>query len=949
MERSLRSSLLVFVTLALVYLVGPQTAEAQQKPKIATAGARTGTKSAIKPQSVAGCPNNTGIVDSISVPVTMSINLAVAIPFPLNYDASFQLQSENPAFVAAGDKTQGFLPVVTVPAGQTTSNVFALFGVSVGSTKLDIIPLSPGFITTSFPAGAWDVNQSGGSASKFVDANSPSATCRDNGSPNISQNGMLLAGCGTSVNGVASDGATRLLMRTLAGLPGTACYEITSTSDLDQGTIETPLQVTDSVNGLNYAFSLYDAPANYGDSTNSRTVEVTFTFTPNIGNGATTSFPADLTVLRPPVVLMHGLWSKPSAWSGDFVRNDNWHTTVKGDYQSNNAAHFQVNVPKVKEAIDNALKQFRANMNAATQVDVIGHSMGGILTRLYANSAQNTRVDNFNLGDVHRIVTLDTPHWGSTLANLLVSLHTVAPGKVDLIGDVIGSVTKGAVCDLAENSPALQGLGATPVPGAALNASGGTFPAYRTAIENILTANVCTGWSFTIPPHCTSRAFLFPQDRVNGFRFQAENDQIVGLTDQQGGVGGQNFPALVHTNVNSSPDVANAAFALLDGLTTNLPGTSFPAADSTGQGNPAMPPRGVSGLGAAQDQNDYMSQCRAGGPMSQAATPPLSRGSLFGAPAPSRPKPSAPSPLVVITSPTAGQTFAPGDTLTVNVQVDPVSNATDVVIGMPPLPLTGTTRLDTMNFQGTAVIPALAGPLVITPIALDAQQNEIQGAPITVNIVPAAVPSQVAFAQRYFYIDPSVASEQLNLVGTYADGSMIDLTSSVTGTRYISSNLAVIKVSPDGLVTVVGAGLAVVTGANGPAKDFAVFVVENATTPLPPLNLTPNFTIQQSGYRLDRVSGFFVQTVTVTNTSRLPIPGSGYLILSGLPIGVTLVNKSGVTANVLPGSSFMTLPLSPDGRTLAPGQSNTFTLQFLDPKRAAISYTWSVYRSSAAP
>ncbi len=949
MKRYVRSSLFVFAPLALISLVGSQTAEAQQKPQITTVGAKTSRKSAITPQSVPGCPNNTGIVNSISVPVTMSINLAVAIPFPLNYDASFQLRSENPAFVAAGDKSQGFLPVVTVPAGQTVSNAFALFGVSVGSTKLDIIPLSPGFITTSFPAGAWDVNQSGGSASKFVDANSPSATCRDDGSPDISQDGMKLAGCGTSVNGVASDSATRLLLRTLAGLPGTACYEITSTSDLDQGTIETPLQVTESVNGLNYAFSLYDAPANYGDNSNSRTVEVTFTFTPNIGNGTTTSFPADITVLRPPVVLMHGLWSDPTAWAGVFFRNDNWHTTVKGNYKSNNAAHFQVNVPKVKEAIDNALKQFRANMNAATQVDVIGHSMGGILTRLYANSAQNTRIDNFNLGDVHRIVTLDTPHWGSTLANLLVSLHTVAPGKVDLIGEIIGSVSKGAVCDLAENSPALQGLGATPVLGAALNASGGTFPAYRTAIENILTANVCNGWSFTLPPHCTSHAFLFPQDRVNGFRFQAENDQIVGLIDQQGGIGGQNFPALVHTNVNSSPDVANAAFALLDGPSMNLPGTSFPAADSTGQGNPAMPPRGVTGLGAAQDQTDYMSQCKPGGPMSPASTLPLSDESLLAAPEQSQPKPSAASPLVVITSPTAGQTFAPGDTLTVNVQVDPASNATDVVIGMPPIPLTGTTRLDTMNFQGTAVIPVFAGPLVITPIALDAQQNEIEGAPITVNIVPTAVPTQVAFAQRYYYIDPSVASEQLNLVATYADGSQIDLTSSVTGTTYISSNPAVITVSPDGLVTVVGAGFAVVAGVNGPAKDFAVFVVENAATPLPPQNLTPNFTIQQSGYRLNRVNGFFVQTVVVTNTSSLPIPGSVYLILSGLPNGVTLVNQSGVTANVLPGSSFMTLPLSPDGRTLAPGQSNTFTLQFLDPQRVAISYSSSVYRSSAAP
>lgn len=181
-----------------------------------------------------------------------------------------------------------------------------------------------------------------------------------------------------------------------------------------------------------------------------------------------------------------------------------------------------------------------------------------------------------------------------------------------------------------------------------------------------------------------------------------------------------------------------------------------------------------------------------------------------------------------------------------------------------------------------AIPSTFAGPLTITPIALDAQQNEIQGAPITVNIKPSTAPAQVAFAQPYYYIDPSVASEQINLVGTYTGGTQLDLTSSVTGTTYSSSNPAVITVSPDGFVTVLGPGLAVITGTNGSAKAFAVFVVDNSATPLPPQNLTSDFTIQSSGYRLDRVSGFFLQTVTVTNTSSLPIPGSGYFILSGL-------------------------------------------------------------------
>jgi hypothetical protein len=113
--------------------------------------------------------------------------------------------------------------------------------------------------------------------------------------------------------------------------------------------------------------------------------------------------------------------------------------------------------------------------------------------------------------------------------------------------------------------------------------------------------------------------------------------------------------------------------------------------------------------------------------------------------------------------------------------------------------------------------------------------------------------------------------------------------------------------------------------------------------------LTNSFTRQFSGFALNRSTGFFVQTATVTNSSSLPIPGPLYLVLSGLPAGVTLVNKSGITTKVQAGSSYVTLPLSSDARTNAPGQSNTLSLQFLNPSRKTITYTATIIRSSTAP
>jgi hypothetical protein len=311
---------------------------------------------------------------------------------------------------------------------------------------------------------------------------------------------------------------------------------------------------------------------------------------------------------------------------------------------------------------------------------------------------------------------------------------------------------------------------------------------------------------------------------------------------------------------------------------------------------------------------------------------------------------AAANPLVVVTSPAPHQRFAPGDTVAVNVAVDGSVGATDVVIGMPPALLTGTNRVDEVNYAAVQTVPAgFAGALTITPIAIDALGQEIEGVPVTIDVAPATAPDSVAFAQRYYVVDPGAPAQQLTLSGSFGSAATVDLSASVSGTVYASSDPAVATVSAEGLVSLAGPGTAVISGSNAGVSDQAVFVVESAGAPLPPLDVSASFAIQRSGLRLDRNTGFFVQNVVVTSGSALPVPGSAYLVLSGLPAGVSLVNKSGVTAAALPGSPFVTLPLSADGRTLAPGQSSTLTLQFLNPGRATITYASAVYRRSIAP
>ena len=133
----LKSSALILVVLCTCLTV---CAQDQPRPFIPEG---PGTNS-VTPNAVPGCPNQGGLLDSISVPVGQPLRLSVVIGAPAPQGgAVFRLSSDNPAFVAAGDTRQGFLPIVTIPQGQTVSNQFTIFGISVGQTLLRITPLTP--------------------------------------------------------------------------------------------------------------------------------------------------------------------------------------------------------------------------------------------------------------------------------------------------------------------------------------------------------------------------------------------------------------------------------------------------------------------------------------------------------------------------------------------------------------------------------------------------------------------------------------------------------------------------------------------------------------------------------------------------------------------------------------------------------------------------------------
>jgi hypothetical protein len=258
-----------------------------------------------------------------------------------------------------------------------------------------------------------------------------------------------------------------------------------------------------------------------------------------------------LLLVRPPVVFVHGLTGSPDAWGEDFLGTFERNFVFDFvDYASRSVSGFDTIFTAVPQKINELLTAFRTAHHdpvsppargeggarlddvsdrkiAATQVDIIGHSMGGLATRwfvtddlsgvspvprqiTYPTSAQISpsptdgigflpiRTDrapsvkfkqesNFTRGSIRKVVTLASPQLGSPLANYVTheichddaSCYTSLTGKglvLGALGFIFGEVPfaalgaqdfGNAIYDLSQGSAAnklLQDVPSAAVP-----------------------------------------------------------------------------------------------------------------------------------------------------------------------------------------------------------------------------------------------------------------------------------------------------------------------------------------------------------------------------------------------------------------------------------------------------------------------------------------------------
>lgn len=266
------------------------------------------------------------------------------------------------------------------------------------------------------------------------------------------------------IKGVTADGATQLQLW-LGEYNSIASYTVTCDYPMDWGNFSDPQK--DPV--TNQYYMIYTAPE-WEDMPYPDGFEIEPSLKLEIleNNGShfnQTIVVPKLHILPPAIALIHGIAGEIESCFGEFYE---WllldgykdYQIQKIDYKPSNKTSFDINTftNKIIETELNNLYQKLLNQGyVSSRYILCGHSMGGILSRYYAQYVRPQAV--------YKIITLDTPHWGSELADVgstvVQSLIITFSGSPVRVRDYINKVYMAdngwltGYRDLSTTSPAI--------------------------------------------------------------------------------------------------------------------------------------------------------------------------------------------------------------------------------------------------------------------------------------------------------------------------------------------------------------------------------------------------------------------------------------------------------------------------------------------------------------
>jgi pimeloyl-ACP methyl ester carboxylesterase len=159
------------------------------------------------------------------------------------------------------------------------------------------------------------------------------------------------------------------------------------------------------------------------------------TLTVQIGNNEPAT--AQVALDPPPVMLVHGLWGTSSSLANvqSYLSQQASFASLPSYFmdaiQYTNDIAFDDST--VEQVVTNAIQNFTTSLTddniAFGRIDVVAHSMGGLVARHYSSTSGYVGSQNRQLGYFHSVAVIDTPEAGSLLATFLVNNATVGFSK----------------------------------------------------------------------------------------------------------------------------------------------------------------------------------------------------------------------------------------------------------------------------------------------------------------------------------------------------------------------------------------------------------------------------------------------------------------------------------------------------------------------------------------
>ncbi|GMU06440.1 choice-of-anchor A family protein [Corallococcus caeni] len=643
-----------------------------------------------------------------------------------------------------------------------------------------------------------------------------------------------------SVQGVAADGVTQVLLRSKLPSAGTMTFSLSGTSPANGGlgAVGTSTRAasvtvpTVPVGGVHYAFALYTSPPDFNtggfENATTRPVTLSGTYTPTSGTGYTST--VELAIVRPPLVLVHDVWSSCSAWQGtEGIATSSLFRTTCADYSATSSESLTQadNELAVPNAIYEALLELRQGQIAVTQVDVVAHGAGGLLTRRYIDSANYRSVATFKEGDINRLISLNAPHGGTRMATELVrmrdDLKATLPATWAAVKDVLATppfnialdaAGGAAIDDLQVGSALVNNLRQTDVPTHFLVGQGAQ-PLPRTPTWGLLPdgLKVLYQQMETHHPYSRSLSTLERQKLILGSNSKLfcndSHDVFAGTAEQQGGT------------ATGSSAITPFTVAL-----TNRNSEHFKV-----QINAAHRDRIRQLLNSPVGGPDFVASI----PRPSTVPPVNSCAGFTALPAPERvreARATAVAGTLVVTSPQPGTVVSPGGTVTVSVAgAGGFQPETVLILGEGTAAI-----LESGPFTTSFQVPSQAlGSMELVAYGIDSQGRMLRSATIPLTVSSSAQLSAIQVLNGDATLRGPGTKRKLVVNGRYTDGVTRDISSPARGTLYSVSNTGIATITPDGTLTGVSKGMATVAVRNGTVLTSITVTVgdESSATCIP--------------------------------------------------------------------------------------------------------------------